>query len=71
MAMGGTQLFGLAVGCGSCLISGAAFMLLQSIGWKSDGPGALCPMIVFALFGLIGLASLKAAFFDSSGPPGR
>lgn len=65
------RLFGVVVGTGSCLLSGAAFVLLQKIGWKSDGPGALCPMIVFGFFGLVGLASWKAVLFDAPPPPSR
>ncbi len=70
--MSGGQLF-LAVLAGlSCLISGAAFMFLQSIGWKSDGPGALCPMIIWAGFGLVGFAAWKELLFgDKGGKPER
>lgn len=54
----------------SCLLSGAAFFFLQKIGWKSDGPGALCPMIIFAGAGFVGvLTGFHALTTPPSEPP--
>lgn len=58
----------VGLGSLSCLLSGASFWVLHNIGWRSDGPGALCPMIVLAGSGFVAVMCWKEVFFG--GPPG-
>jgi hypothetical protein len=61
------RVFGLVIGIPSCLISSAAIVLCQKMGWQSDGPGLMCPLSIGFIFGLIGLSSMWSVL--TSGEP--
>lgn len=61
--------FGCAVAVPCCLISSGALYVCQRAGWRSDGPGLLCPMAVGFIAGLIGLAALWGALTSPSHGP--
>jgi hypothetical protein len=60
--------FGLIIAIPSCLISAAAIGFCQMLGWKSDGPGLICPMAIGFIFGLVGVSSLWGVLSAPSGP---
>lgn len=63
------RVFGLVIAIPSCLLSSAAIAFCQMAGWKSDGPGLICPMAVAFIFGLIGVSAGWSAL--TSGPPNQ
>lgn len=66
--MSASQLFALFLAIPSGLVAAGALWLCQRMGWQSDGPGLLCPMIIGAGAGLVCFVCLKVALFEG-GPP--